>query len=109
MWPGSSSVMRSSSIGSRFFLPCFITCMYVGFAIYMLVGIKIYDLYTSIKPSHLRVFNLANVRNDGYCQRSAYDLLNYFLGAAILFSYELQLLRGSSANLAVPDSNSYQS
>ena len=71
--------------------------MYVGFVIYMLTGIKICDLYTSVKPSHSRVFKLANVRNDGYCQRSVYDLLNFVF--KILFSYELQLLRGSSACL----------
>ena len=62
--------------GHDFFLPCVI--MYVGFVIYMLMGIKIFDLYTSIKPSHSRVFMLANVRNDGQYQRSVYDLLNYF-------------------------------
>ena len=54
MWPSSSSAVRSSSIGSQFLLPCVI--MYVGFVIYMLMGIKICDLYTSIKPSHSRVF-----------------------------------------------------
>ena len=43
----------------------FFLIMYVGFVIYMLMGIKIFDLYASIKSSHSRVFKLANVRNDG--------------------------------------------
>ena len=68
--------------GHDFFLPCVI--MYVGFVIYMLMGIKICDLYTSIKPSLLCVFKLANVRNDGYCQRSVYDLLNIFFDIIFL-------------------------
>ena len=70
MWPGNSSAARSSSIGPRFF-PCVI--MYVGFMVYMLMDIKICDLYTFTKPSHSRVFKLANVRNDRNCHRPVYD------------------------------------
>ena len=47
--------------------------MYVGFVVYMLMDIKICDLYTFTKPSHSRVFKLANVRNDGNCHRPVYD------------------------------------
>ena len=72
--------------------------MYAYFAIYMLMGIKICDLYTFIKPSYSRVSKLTNVCNDGYCHCSVYDSLNYFF-FKISFSYELQLLRGSSSCL----------
>ena len=52
MWPGSSSTVceaaRSNSIGSLFFLPCVITCMYASFVFYMLIGIKVRDLHHSI-------------------------------------------------------------
>ena len=92
MWPGSSSAARSSSIGSIF---CFSrVIMYVGFVIYMRMGIKICDLYTFIKPSHSRVFKLANVRIDGYFHRSVYDLLNYFF--KISFSYEPSFSEGQA-------------
>ena len=63
------------------------------FVIYMLMSIKICYFNTFIKPSDSRVFKLANVCNDGYCHCSIYDLFK------ISFSYELQLLRGSSASL----------
>ena len=38
MWPRTSP-HGSNSIGSLFFLPCVITCMYASFVIYMLMGI----------------------------------------------------------------------
>ena len=63
------------------------------FVIYMLMSIQICYFYTFIKPSYSRVFKLANVCNDGYSHCSVYDLFK------ISFSYELQLLRGSSACL----------
>ena len=52
--------------------------MYAGFVVYMLLGIKIWDLYTFIKPSYSHVFKLAIVCNDGFCHCSVYDLLNCF-------------------------------
>ena len=71
--------------GHDFFLPSVI--MYAGFVIYMLMGIKICDLYTFIKSSYSRVFKLANVCN-------IYDLYNcfFFLQDLIFFSAEGQAL-----------------
>ena len=68
--------LRVQRSGHDFFLPCVI--MYAGFIIYMLMGIKICDLYTFIKPSYLRVFKLANVCDDGYDHFSKYDLFNFY-------------------------------
>ena len=108
MWPGSSSATRSSSIRSRFFSPL---CHSVyGFVIYMLMGTKIFDLYTFIKPSYSRVFKLANVCNDGFCHCSVYDLLNYiFKISFFLWTPASQRVKRFPADLAVPGSNSYLS
>ena len=61
VWTGSSSAALSSLIGSRFFSP--LCHMYVGFVMYMLIGIKICDLYTFIRPSHSRVFKLHCIKD----------------------------------------------